>query len=168
MESKPLTSSKIKIPPEDWARTPPSVQQALLQVLDRVAVLEEELNKLRSEVERLREQTRASSRNSAPPPSSAPPDKPPRRERKASGKKRGAQPGHEGQPRIPKDRGARCRIASARRRRACPVPQIVRVVASRPRWHVDPRTLCGSRRRASRCRPKMACRGRCLQSSAWG
>lgn len=99
MESEPLTSSKIKIPPEDWALTPPSVQQALLQVLHRVATLEEELNKLRIEVERLREQTRRSSRNSSQPPSSDTPDKPLWRERKSSGKKRGAQPGHEGHQR---------------------------------------------------------------------
>lgn len=99
MESKPLTSSKIKIPPEDWALTPPSVQQAFLQLLDRVAALEEELSRLRIEVERLREQTQRSSRNSSQPPSSDPPDKPSRRERKSSGKKRGAQPGHEGHQR---------------------------------------------------------------------
>jgi transposase len=99
MESEPLTSSKFKIPPEDWALTPPSVQQVLLQVLERVAALEEELSRLRIEVERLREQTRASSRNSSQPPSSDTPNKPPRRQRKSSGKKRGAQPGHEGHQR---------------------------------------------------------------------
>src|SRR5215813_8887961 len=99
MESEPLTSSKIKIPPEDWALTPLSVQQAFLQILRQVAALEEELNKLRIEVERLREQTQRSSRNSSQPPSSDPPNKPPRRERKSSGKKRGAQPGHEGHQR---------------------------------------------------------------------
>lgn len=99
MESELLTSSKTKIPPEDWALTPLSVQQVLLQVLDRVAALEEELSSLRSENERLREQTRRSSRNSSQPPSSDTPDKPPRQPRQSSGKKRGAQPGHEGHPR---------------------------------------------------------------------
>ncbi|MCA1606704.1 MAG: IS66 family transposase [Acidobacteria bacterium] len=99
MESELLTSSKTKIPPEDWALTPPSVQQALRQVLDRVAALEEELSRLRIENEQLREQTRRSSRNSSQPPSLDTPDKPPWRQRKSSGKKRGAQPGHEGHQR---------------------------------------------------------------------
>src|SRR5437764_6648448 len=99
MESEPLTSSNSRIPPEDWALTPPSVQQVLLQVLDRVAALEEELSRLGIEVERLREQTQRSSRNSSQPPSSDSPDQPPRRERKSSGRKRGAQPGHAGHQR---------------------------------------------------------------------
>jgi hypothetical protein len=59
MESELLTSSNTTIPPEDWALTPPSVRQALLQVLERISALEEELSKLRIENQRLREQTRA-------------------------------------------------------------------------------------------------------------
>lgn len=99
MESELLTSSNTKIAPEDWALTPPSVQQAMLQVLDRVAALEEELSRLRIENERLREQTKRSSRNSSQPPSSDTPNAPPRNKREPSGKKRGAQPGHEGHSR---------------------------------------------------------------------
>lgn len=99
MNSELPTSSNIEISPEDWALTPPSVRQILEQILDRMAALEEELSSLRIENERLREQTQRSSRNSSQPPSSDTPDKPPRRERKSSGKKRGAQPGHEGHQR---------------------------------------------------------------------
>src|SRR5712671_257152 len=99
MESELLNSSKTKITPEDWALTPPSVQQALLQVLERLAALEEEMSSLRIENERLREQAQRSSRNSSQPPSSDAPGKPPRPPGQSSGKKRGAQPGHEGHQR---------------------------------------------------------------------
>jgi hypothetical protein len=99
MESELLTSSNSKIPPEDWALTPPTVQRTMLQILDRVAALEEELSSLRIENERLREQTKRSSRNSLQPPSSDTPNAPPRNKRESSGKKRGAQPGHEGHQR---------------------------------------------------------------------
>lgn len=99
MESELLNSSKTKITPEDWALTPPSVQQGLLQVLKRLAALEEEISNLRIENERLREQAQRSSRNSSQPPSSDAPSKPPRPPRPSSGKKRGAQPGHQGHQR---------------------------------------------------------------------
>lgn len=99
MKFEEWTVSDSPIAPEDWALTPPSVQQAWRQVVERVAALEEELNRLRIENERLREQTQRSSRNSSQPPSSDPPSAPPRKKRRSSGKKRGAQPGHEGHPR---------------------------------------------------------------------
>jgi hypothetical protein len=41
----------------------------ILDVLERLAALEEEVSRLRTEHERLRERTRHSSRNSAQPPS---------------------------------------------------------------------------------------------------
>jgi transposase len=99
MDSELLTSSNLKIPPEEWALTPSSVQQALLRVLERLAALEEEVSRLRAENERLREQTRRSSRNSSQPPSSDAPSVLPRQRRQSSGRKRGAQPGHEGHQR---------------------------------------------------------------------
>src|SRR5262249_42424460 len=99
MESESLTLSNIGISNEDWALTPPSVQQILLQLVDRLGALEEEVRQLRIENERLREQTQRSSRNSSQPPSSDPPSAPPREKRRSRGKKRGAQPGHEGHQR---------------------------------------------------------------------
>src|ERR687895_1482562 len=99
MESEWLTSSNLKITPEDWQLTPPSVQRVILHVLERLAELEEEVSSLRAENERLREQTRRSSRNSSQPPSSDAPSKPARQPHQSSGKKRGAQPGHQGHQR---------------------------------------------------------------------
>src|ERR671923_214026 len=99
MDSELLTASNIKIPPKDWALTPSSVQQALLRVLERLAALEEEVSRLRAENERLREQTRRSSRNGSQPPWSDAPSALPRQQRPSSGRKRGAQPGHEGHQR---------------------------------------------------------------------
>jgi transposase len=118
MESELLTSSNTKIAPEDWALTPPSIRQALLLVLDRMAALEEEVNQLRIENERLREQTQRSSRNSSQPPSSDTPSAPPRQKRQSSGKKRGAQPGHEGHQRklYPPEK---CRTVSDHRPTKC-------------------------------------------------
>jgi transposase len=118
MESEPLTLSNTDISPEDWALTPPVVQQTLLQVIDRLVVLEEEVSQLRIENERLREQTQRSSRNSSQPPSSDAPSVPPREKRQPSGKKRGAQPGHEGNQRklYPTEK---CRSVSDHRPSAC-------------------------------------------------
>ena len=99
MESEWLTSSNLKITPEDWQLTPPGVQRVILHVLERLAALEEEVSSLRAENERLREQRRRSSRNSSQPPSSDAPSKPPRQPHPSSGKRRGAQPGHPGHQR---------------------------------------------------------------------
>jgi len=99
MESALLTCANPNMTPEDWQRTPPSVQQVVLHVLARLAALEEEVGSLRAENARLREQTQRSSRNSSQPPSSDAPSAPPRPQRRSSGRKRGAQPGHAGHQR---------------------------------------------------------------------
>ena len=99
MNSALLTSFKPEIASEDWQRTPPSVQGVIVRLLERVAALEQEVSNLRTAHEQLREQTQRSSHNSSQPPSSDAPRVPPRQPRKASGRKRGAQPGHEGHQR---------------------------------------------------------------------
>ena len=77
MEPALLTSSKPEIASEDWQRTPPSVQQVILCLLERVAALEQEVSSLRAAHEQLREQTRRSSHNSSQPPSHDAPSVPP-------------------------------------------------------------------------------------------
>ena len=99
MDAELQTYPDFEIVPEDWQRTPPSVQQMSLRLMQRLASLEQEVSTLRAENERLREQTRRSSRNSSQPPSGDAPSTPPRQRRKPSGKPRGAQPGHEGHQR---------------------------------------------------------------------
>lgn len=70
MNSALLTSFKPEITAEDWQRTPPSVQQVILHLLERVVALEQEVSTLRAVNEQLREQTQRSSHNSSQPPSS--------------------------------------------------------------------------------------------------
>jgi hypothetical protein len=75
---------------EEWARTPPAVQEFVLSLTVHVQALE-------AEVAALREQLNRNSRNSSQPPSSDGPEVPPKpRQRAKSKRKRGAQPGHKG------------------------------------------------------------------------
>src|SRR5712692_10055821 len=67
---------------EDWAATPPAVRVLGETVRERLARLEERLNR--------------TSRNSSQPPSSAPPHATPRPPRAASGRTAGGQPGPPG------------------------------------------------------------------------
>lgn len=67
---------------EDWAATPTAVRELVLSLLERLAVLEERVNR--------------NSRNSSQPPSSDPPNAPPRPKPSASGRKAGGQKGHPG------------------------------------------------------------------------
>jgi hypothetical protein len=48
-----LICSNPEIAPEDWQRTSLSVQQVILHVLERVAVVEQKVRELRAENERL-------------------------------------------------------------------------------------------------------------------
>jgi len=75
---------------DEWAQTPPAVQEFVLALVAHVQELETEISALRERVNR-------SSRNSSKPPSSDGPDAPPKpRKRSKSERKRGGQPGHKG------------------------------------------------------------------------
>lgn len=80
-------------PPELWEQTPLAVREYIHTLEVRVAELE-------ATVQRLLERLQQDSHNSARPPSSDPPQAlRPRRRRVPSGRKRGGQPGHQGQSR---------------------------------------------------------------------
>jgi transposase len=75
---------------QEWAQTPPAVQEFVLTLLVRVQELEAELAALRERVNR-------NSRNSSQPPSNDGPDVPPKtRKRTKHKRKPGGQPGHQG------------------------------------------------------------------------
>src|SRR5262247_4317715 len=75
----------LRISEEDWSATPVAVRVVVMEVLQRVAQLEAQLN--------------PTSGNSSKPPSSDPPQAKPRTAKEPTGRKSGGQPGHEGQGR---------------------------------------------------------------------
>src|SRR5262245_25226060 len=80
-------------PPELWEQTPLAVREYIRTLEARVAALE-------ATVQRLLERLQQDSHNSSRPPSSDPPPALGKRARREpSGRKRGGQPGHQGQSR---------------------------------------------------------------------
>jgi transposase len=80
---------------EEWAQTPKAVQEFVLSLIAHVQALEAEIAVLHERVNR-------NSRNSSRPPSGDGPEVPRKRRRRAkSGRKRGAQEGHQGTTRKP-------------------------------------------------------------------
>lgn len=87
--------------PQDWHKTPVSVQQALLALAARVGQLQGQVTQLQTQVEELTRRVGQDSQNSSRPPSSdslaqQEQRKKNRRERRqeAAARKRGGQPGH--------------------------------------------------------------------------
>jgi transposase len=90
--SLPQETNEEQLPfsAEEWAQTPPAIQEFVLSLLVRVQVLEAEVAALRAQLNR-------NSGNSSQPPSSDGPKRastPPRRPK--SERQRGGQPGHTG------------------------------------------------------------------------
>jgi transposase len=75
---------------EDWAKTPVSVQALVIGLLTRLQGLEEDVSKLREQV------NRNSGNSSQPPSSDGPGVVKGKIEKKRSGRSRGGQPGHPG------------------------------------------------------------------------
>lgn len=75
------------------------VVAVLLRMDDQIARLEKRVEAQERRIAELERTSRRSSRNSSQPPSQDPPETPPRRGKDPSGRKQGAQPGHEGKGR---------------------------------------------------------------------
>ncbi|HBY93934.1 MAG TPA: IS66 family transposase [Chloroflexi bacterium] len=98
-ELPPLASHvRDQLPPEAqayiWA-----LEQQVVSLRAQVASFQAQVASQQEQIERLQAQVNKNSQNSSRPPSSDPPSAPPRPKRDKSGRKRGAQPGHEGQRR---------------------------------------------------------------------
>jgi transposase len=83
-----------------WEQTPAAVQDYIRALEARVMALETAVQRLEATVQQLTERLRQDSRTSSRPPSSDPPQAIGKRPRRApSGRRPGGQPGHEGQTR---------------------------------------------------------------------
>ncbi len=89
----------LGVSPEDWAKTPQSVQLALLSLLDIVRSQSARLREHETLLRELQAKLGQNSRNSSQPPSSDPPSTPPPPPRTPRGRKAGGQSGHEGHQR---------------------------------------------------------------------
>jgi transposase len=92
--------SAEQVPPgistEDWATTPVAVRALVMTLLPTIELLQQRAVELQQRVTDLEERLRQNSRNSSKPPSSDPANAPPRPTRTPSGRHGGAQPGHPG------------------------------------------------------------------------
>jgi len=92
-------SSIEEVSQADWEKTPESVKRLVRSLIGRIKQLERQYEELKAENQLLREQVKQNSKNSSNPPSQDMSKGFKPKEQKKSGKKRGAQPGHEGQER---------------------------------------------------------------------
>src|SRR5450759_3911208 len=85
--------SGLPVPQGDWERIPILVQGV---IITQIALLQEQIGRLESEVARLREQVNQNSHNSSKPPSSDGPQKRNYPKPEPSGEKKGGRKGHHG------------------------------------------------------------------------
>ena len=97
MEQKAATIIE-QIPPEDWEKTPASVKKMVELMAQRINTLEKQAIELAQAQQQLVEKVNKTSKNSSLPPSSDPPGFR-HKSKKKTGKRRGGQPGHEGESR---------------------------------------------------------------------
>jgi transposase len=89
-----LVASLLEAREAAGERCTPGIRAAFLAMEARLAEMEARVREQAAEIQELKRQLRQNSRNSSLPPSSDPPYVK-RRPKKKSGRKRGAQPGHE-------------------------------------------------------------------------
>lgn len=99
MEREALAPDFEGVSAEDWQRTPASIKRLLMALTSELAQLKQRVAGLEEENRHLRERLANNSSNSSTPPSSDLLTKRPAQQKAPSGKKRGAQPGHEGHKR---------------------------------------------------------------------
>jgi len=80
---------EVPITPEDWEKTPASVQAVIVKFWQDIQTLKEQVDKLQERVNK-------NSRNSSKPPSSDPPQKRYYPKPELSGEKKGGRKGHHG------------------------------------------------------------------------
>ena len=91
------------------------VVAVLLRMDEQIQRLEKRVAQQDERIAQLERRLGRNSRNSSQPPSTDPPSTPPRRGKDPSGRKQGAQPGHEGKgrPLLPGVVMSRCQIGSS-------------------------------------------------------
>lgn len=92
-------SERLGLPAAVREGLAPDVQAYLVGLEEQVAALQAQVAGLQTQLEILQARLGQTSQNSSRPPSADPPDAPPRPQAPASGRKRGAQPGHPGHQR---------------------------------------------------------------------
>ena len=98
MEEKHLLQA-TGIDPDDWEKTPLGVRKIMVQLSSYVEQLEQQLKELQGSYQQLEEKVNRNSSNSHSPPSSDLGKAQQNPKKRKGGKKRGGQPGHEGQSR---------------------------------------------------------------------
>ena len=163
----------LPITPEDWEKTPPSVQTLVIMLWEENQILKEQVSRLQTqvgelqdEVKTLKERMDKNSQNSSKPPSSDPPQKPKYPKAELSGEKKGGRNGHHGHgrklkppdqisrivksvPSICKDCGAALKGEDAQpeRHQVSELPKIVPEIVEYQR-HTLNCEVCGAKNRA--------------------
>ena len=131
------TPSSIAKPTASTQAAPcgPALPQSLAECHAVIKVQAELLTTLQAQVQLLEERVNLNSRNSSKPPSSDGPGSGNRAQRRASQRKRGAQPGHKGHSRAMLDEAELDSIVDCKPGPVCECGAAVAVAADEPRRH---------------------------------